>query len=146
MSENAASASSFIASVGDSAAEIDSATKEAEAHGESVAKAGRPSPCSRKAQVALRGAAAAGRRRGSAARTNGCPAASRSKSQTPRGAITTPVYEISTEGILIGGPDAERLPQRSFNATLQDIGACRIRIGEQSKAGTQAQFERQVRP
>src|SRR5215207_104670 len=40
MSENAASASSFIASVGDSAVEIDSATKEAEAHGESVAKAG----------------------------------------------------------------------------------------------------------
>ena len=41
MSENAASASSFIVSVGDSAAEIDSATKEAEAHGESVAKAGK---------------------------------------------------------------------------------------------------------
>ena len=41
MSENAASASSFIASVGDSAAEINSATKEAETHGESVAKAGK---------------------------------------------------------------------------------------------------------
>ena len=40
MSDNAASASSFIVSVGDSATEIDSATKEAEAHGESVAKAG----------------------------------------------------------------------------------------------------------
>ncbi len=40
MSENAASASHFIVSVGDSAAEIGSATKEAEAHGESVAKAG----------------------------------------------------------------------------------------------------------
>src|SRR5437773_547581 len=40
MSENAASASSFIASVGDSAVEIDNATKEAETHGESVAKAG----------------------------------------------------------------------------------------------------------
>src|SRR6266403_6159620 len=41
MSENAASASSFIGSVGDSATEIDHATKEAEEHGESVAKAGR---------------------------------------------------------------------------------------------------------
>src|SRR5215471_16041676 len=40
MSANAASASSFIVSVGDSACEIDSATKEAETHGESVAKAG----------------------------------------------------------------------------------------------------------
>ena len=40
MADNAASASSFIGSVGDSATEIDHATKEAEAHGESVAKAG----------------------------------------------------------------------------------------------------------
>src|SRR6478609_8428751 len=41
ISDNAATASHFIESVGDSAAEIDVATKEAEAHGESVAKAGK---------------------------------------------------------------------------------------------------------
>ena len=41
MSANAASASNFIVSVGDSAAEIDSATREAEAHGERVANAGK---------------------------------------------------------------------------------------------------------
>src|SRR5438309_1659729 len=41
ISQNAASASHFIVSVGDSATEIDSAAKEAEAHGESVATAGR---------------------------------------------------------------------------------------------------------
>src|SRR3954463_10090468 len=41
MSQNAASASHFIVSVGDSAAEIDAATKEAEAHGTSVAEAGK---------------------------------------------------------------------------------------------------------
>src|SRR5216684_8317802 len=41
ISDNAASASQFIVSVGDSAAEIDGATKEAEAHGESVARAGK---------------------------------------------------------------------------------------------------------
>ena len=41
MSENVATASNFIVSVGDSAAEIDSAAREAEAHGESVAKAGK---------------------------------------------------------------------------------------------------------
>src|ERR1700760_737435 len=41
MSENVATASNFIVSVGDSAAEIDSATKEAEAHGERVANAGK---------------------------------------------------------------------------------------------------------
>jgi methyl-accepting chemotaxis protein len=46
------------------------------------------------------------------------------------------------EGILIGGPDAERLPlDQSLVATLESIGACRIRTGERSKAGTQARFE-----
>src|SRR3954453_1536575 len=40
MSDNAASASRFIVSVGESATEIDVATKQAETHGESVAKAG----------------------------------------------------------------------------------------------------------
>ena len=57
--------------------------------------------------------------------------------------MSAPVYEISMDGILISGPDAEELAQgQSFDATLQDVGACRIRIGERSKAGTQAQFER----
>ena len=65
MSDNAASASHFIVSVGDSAAEIDSATKEAEAHGENVANAGkRRHDVRAKAQIALRGAAAPGRARG----------------------------------------------------------------------------------
>src|SRR6202022_1440235 len=40
MSDNVATASHFIVSVGDSAAEIDSATREAEAHGKNVAEAG----------------------------------------------------------------------------------------------------------
>ena len=47
------------------------------------------------------------------------------------------------EGILICGPEAERLPlNESLNATVESIGACRIRIGEHSKAGAQARFER----
>ncbi len=33
-------------------------------------------------------------------------------------------------------------PRESLAATLQDVGPCRIRIGERSKAGTRAQFER----
>ncbi len=83
MADNAASASSFIVSVGDSATEIDSATKEAEAHGESVAKAGRGRHHIRaEAQVALRRAAAAGERRRrppGVPQGASCPAASRSK-------------------------------------------------------------------
>ena len=41
ISDNAATASNFIVSVGESAAEIDTVTKQAEAHGESVASAGK---------------------------------------------------------------------------------------------------------
>src|SRR5882672_10590475 len=115
ISDNAASASHFIVSVGDSAAEIDGATKQAEAQGEREDR--RKSlrlPCSLKIEI-----------------------------QTARGVITAPVYEISLEGILVGGPDAERLPlNESLNATLESVGACRIRFGERSKAGAQARFER----
>ena len=46
------------------------------------------------------------------------------------------------EGILICGPDAERLPlNETLKATLESVGACRIRITEHSKAGAQARFE-----
>ncbi|HKS21134.1 MAG TPA: methyl-accepting chemotaxis protein [Bradyrhizobium sp.] len=143
MSENAASASSFIVSVGDSAAEIDSATREAEGHGESVAKAGKAvtmfaQKLKSRAAVLLRQGGREEQRRGAR-----MPCSLTIDIQTLRGAITAPVYEISMQGILIGGPDAERLRQHeSLNATLQDVGACRIRIGERSKAGVQATFER----
>ncbi|MBA2398349.1 MAG: methyl-accepting chemotaxis protein [Bradyrhizobium sp.] len=143
MSDNAASASRFIVSVGDSATEIDVATKEAEAHGESVAQAGRAvttfaQKLKSRCAVLLR----QGERQGSRKQEK-LPCSLQIEIQTPRGRITAPVYEISIEGILISGADAEKLPQnQSFDATLPDIGACRIRIGEHSKAGTQAQFER----
>jgi methyl-accepting chemotaxis protein len=143
MSANAASASSFIASVGDSAAEIDNATKEAETHGESVAKAGQAvtmfaQKLKSRCAVLLRRGEGAERRK-----DERLPCSLKIDIQTPRGVISAPVYEISMQGILISGPDSERLQQReSLAATLQDVGACRIRIGERSKAGTQAQFER----
>ena len=59
-----------------------------------------------------------------------------------REVISAPVYEISMGGILVGGAAAEALAQgQSFNAMLQDVGACRIRIVQRSKAGAHAQFE-----
>jgi methyl-accepting chemotaxis protein len=61
--------------------------------------------------------------------------------QTARGLITAPVYEISMEGILISGPAAERLPlNENLHATLEHVGACRIRAVERSTAGVQARF------
>jgi methyl-accepting chemotaxis protein len=143
MADNAASASSFIASVGDSASEIDTATKEAEAHGESVAKAGRAvtafaQKLKSRCAVLLRQGGHTERRE-----PQKLPCSLKIEMQTPRGVISAPVYEISMDGILISGPDADRLAQgQSFDATLQDVGACRVRIGERSKAGTQARFER----
>ena len=144
MADNAASASSFIGSVGDSAAEIDHATKEAEVHGESVAKAGRAvttfaQKLKSRCAVLLR----QGDARRTAARPQKLPCSLKIEIQMPRGAVSAPVYEISMDGILVCGTEAEKLAQgQSFDATLQDIGACRIRIGERSKAGTLARFER----
>jgi methyl-accepting chemotaxis protein len=145
MSENAASASLFIVSVGDSAAEIDSATKEAEAHGEDMARAGRAvttfaQKLKSRCAVLLRQGDHDDRE--DRRKRERLPCSLKIEVQTPRGLIAAPVYEISLEGILIGGPDAERLPQNeSLNATLEDIGACRIRVAERSKAGLRARFE-----
>ena len=143
ISDNAASASRFIVSVGDSAAEIDGATREAEAHGESVARAGKAvtmftQKLKARCAVLLRQGEREDRRK-----SLRLPCSLKIEIQTARGVITTPVYEISLEGILVGGPDAERLPlNESLNATLESVGACRIRLGERSKAGAQARFER----
>ena len=147
MADNAASASSFIATVGDSAIEIDSATKEAETHGESVAKAGRAvttfaQKLKSRCAVLLRQGGKEGEREVRREQQK-LPCNLKIEITTPRGVIAAPVYEISMEGILVCGPEAEKLAQgQSLDATLQDVGACRIRIGDRSKAGTQARFER----
>src|SRR6202048_2802291 len=139
ISENAATASHFIVSVGDSAAEIDSATKEAEAHGESVAKAG--SAVTQFAQKLKTRCAVLLRQgdREDKRKREKLPCNLKIEIQTARGLVAAPVYEISMEGVLICGPDAERLPQnQNLNATIESIGACRIRITEHSKAGAHA--------
>ena len=147
MADNAASASSFIVSVGDSATEIDIATKEAEAHGESVAKAGRAvtnfaQKLKSRCAVLLRQGEKEGDRQ-ERRKDERLPCSLMIEIAAPRGVISAPVYEISMGGILVSGADAEALAQgQSFNATLQDVGACRIRIVQRSKAGAHAQFER----
>jgi methyl-accepting chemotaxis protein len=142
MSDNAASASHFIVSVGDSAAEIDSAAREAETHGERVANAGKAVTMfaqklkSRCAVLLGEGASEERRKR------ERLPCNLKIEIQTTRGAITAAVYEIAMEGILICGPDAERLPLReTLKAMVESVGACRIRIAEHTKAGAQARFE-----
>jgi methyl-accepting chemotaxis protein len=142
MSENVATASHFIETVADSAAEIDSAAREAETHGERVASAGAAvtmfaqklkSRC-----AVLMGQDANDERR----KRERLPCNLRIELQTARGPISAAVYEISMEGVLIAGADAARLQaNQSFAANMDAIGACRIRITEHSKGGAQARFE-----
>ncbi|HZR76604.1 methyl-accepting chemotaxis protein [Bradyrhizobium sp.] len=139
MTENVATASNFIASVGSSASEIDHAAKEAEAHREHVANAGNAvtifaQKLKTRCAVLLGHDLRADRRK-----QERLPCNLRIEIDTPQGRIAAQVYEISVESILIGGPNAANVPlNQALNATLQDIGACKIRSGERSSAGVQA--------
>jgi methyl-accepting chemotaxis protein len=142
MSDNAASASHFIVSVGDSAAEIDSATKEAEVHGESVARAGKAVTMFAQKLKARCAVLLGQSEREDRRKRERLPCNLKIEIQTARGLVIAPVYEISMEGVLVCGPDAERLPlNETLNATLESVGACRIRLTGRSTAGAQAQFE-----
>jgi len=142
MSENVTTASDFIVSVGDSAAEIDSAAREAEAHGEHVANAGKA--VTEFAQK-LKGRCAVllGQNlRADQRKRDRLPCNLKIELQTSRGPVAGSVYEISLESILIGGPAAETLPlNQTLAATMESIGACRIRLSERSKVGVNANFE-----
>jgi methyl-accepting chemotaxis protein len=142
MSSNAASASQFIVSVGDSAAEIDSATREAAAHGEAVAGAGQAvtqfaQKMKSRCAVLLR------RDENEAERKNApLPCHLRIDIETSGLKLSAPVYEISERGVMISGTDAARLRLHDVvKATLQDVGECRLRIGEATKSGVPARFE-----
>ena len=142
MSENAASASDFIVSVGDSAADIDSATKEAEAHGAGVAEAGKAvTSFAQKLKTRCAVLLRQGERDDSRTRER-LPCHLKIDVQTGRAVIHAPVYEISMEGILISGPEAKTLrPNETFAATLEGVGACRIRVTDQAAGGAHARFE-----
>ncbi|MBR0825297.1 methyl-accepting chemotaxis protein [Bradyrhizobium manausense] len=141
ISGNAATASQFIVSVGDSAAEIDAATKAAEAHGESVASAGKAvttfaQKLKSRCAVLLRQSEHDDRRQ-----TERLPCHLKLEIKSARGAATMPVYEIAMGGVLIGGPDAGRLAaNETIDGALEHVGACRLRVTEQTKAGARAQF------
>ncbi|WP_291683991.1 methyl-accepting chemotaxis protein [Bradyrhizobium sp.] len=142
MSENVATASHFIISVGDSAAEIDSAAREAEAHGERVASAGK-AVTTFAHKLKTRCAVLLGQDgREDRRKHERLPCNLRIELQTPRGPVIAAVYELSMEGILIAGADAEQLPlNQRLDTEIEGIGSCRIRITEHAKAGTLARFE-----
>jgi len=141
MTGNAATASNFIASVGDSATEIENVAREADAHREHVANAGKAvtvfaqklkSRC-----AVLLGQDLHNDRR----KREPLPCNLKIEIDTPQGKIAAAVYEISLENILIGGPEAARVPlNQTLSVTMEGIGACKIRSGELSSAGVQASF------
>jgi methyl-accepting chemotaxis protein len=142
MGENVASTSRFIASVGDSAAEIDSAAREAEAHGEQVASAGK-AVTSFAQKLKTRCAVLLGQDGREARRERErLPCNLKIEIPTAHGPAIAAVCELSMEGILISGADAGRLPlNQSLDAEIDGIGKCRIRVTEHAKAGAQARFE-----
>ena len=143
MSDNAASASQFIVSVADNATEIDSATRDAAVHGEDVASAGKAvttfaQKLKSRCAILLRQGEREDRRK-----NERLPCNLKIELRTSSGTINAPVYQISMEGILIGGPDTGRLREREVvEATLDTVGPCRIRVVEHSKAGARALFDR----
>ncbi len=142
MSSNAASASQFIVAVGDSAHEIDAAAKEATAHGEDVAQAGAAvtvfaSKLKSRCAVLLKQDAHSDEQR----KRERLPCHLEIAIDTRSGRLRAPVYEIAMDGMLIGGPDAARLPLHEvMSAEFGDVGACRLRIDMHDKGGAQARF------
>jgi methyl-accepting chemotaxis protein len=141
MTENVTTASNFIASVGSSATEIDHAAKEAEAHREHVANAGKAVTSFAQKLKTRCGVLLGHELRADRRKQERLPCNLRIEIDTVQGRIAAQVYEISLENILIGGGEAARVPlNQTLNATLEEIGACKIRTGERSSAGVQATF------
>jgi len=141
MASNAASASHFIVSVADNAAEIDSATRQAEAHGTSVTEAGRAVTLFAE-KLKARCAVLLGQgERATNRKHERLPCHLSIEIELDGAKLSLPVYEISLDGVLISGPQAEKLPlNTACAATLQDIGTCKIRVTELGAAGAQARF------
>ncbi|MGC1552146.1 MAG: methyl-accepting chemotaxis protein, partial [Bradyrhizobium sp.] len=141
MTGNAATASNFIASVGDSATEIESVAREADAHREHVANAGKAVTIFAQ-KLKSRCAVLLGQDlRTDRRKREPLPCNLKIEIDAPQGKIAAAVYEISLENILIGGPEATKVPlNQTLSVTMEDIGACKIRSGERSSAGVQASF------
>jgi methyl-accepting chemotaxis protein len=141
ISSNAATASRFIVSVGDSAAEIDSAANEAEAHGASVAEAGKTVTLYAE-KLRSRCAVLLGQNdREEQRKRERLPCHLGIEIEAGGVRISAPVYEISMDGVLISGPSAASLPlNQTLPATLRNVGPCKLRIGERTAAGVQARF------
>lgn len=140
IAQNAASASQFIVSVGTSSAEIDSAAKEAETHGENVAEAGKAVTMFAE-KLKTRCAVLLRQNDGEERKTERMPCRLQIEITAHLTPIRAEVLELSLDGILICGAHAHTIPvHQPLKATVEDIGACEIRVTGQTPAGAQAEF------
>ena len=140
ITQNAASASQFIVSVGTSSAEIDNAAREAETHGESVALAGKAVTMFAE-KLKTRCAVLLRQNENEERRAERMPCRLQIEIESGGSRVNAEVFEISADGLLIGGAGAASLPlQQVMRAKLQDIGACNIRVTGQTNGGAQTEF------
>ncbi|TXJ16917.1 MAG: methyl-accepting chemotaxis protein [Afipia sp.] len=140
ITQNAASASQFIVSVGTSSAEIDNAAREAETHGESVAQAGKAVTMFAE-KLKTRCAVLLRQNENEERKAERMPCRLQIEIAAGTSLLKAEVFEISVDGILIGGAGAASLPlQQVMKANLQDIGACSLRVTGHTSGGAQAEF------
>ncbi len=137
MAQNAAATSNFIVSVVDSASEIDGVTKEAESHGDNVAKAGRTvaglvDKLKSRCAILLRRTEADKARKQERAPCN---------IPLTIATIKASIYELSRTSMLIAEGDAAKLPAgQTLTAEIAGIGACKIRVTEHTEFGAETEF------
>lgn len=140
IAQNAASASQFIVSVSTSSAEIDSAAKEAATHGESVAQAGKAVTMFAE-KLKTRCAVLLRQNENDERKDERMPCRLQIEITAHPTPLKAEVLELSMGGILISGTSSSALRQgQLFSATLEDIGACSIRILDHGSAGAHAEF------
>ncbi len=141
LTENAAHASSFIASVTAGASEIDQATIEAAQHGRNVAEAGKSV---KTLSEKLKGRCTMLLRENqlrNGRENERLPCQLKVEIEVGGSRIEAVAYDISAGGMLIVTPQASRMPlERTLQATIQSIGACGIRIVEQTEHGLHSEF------
>ena len=141
MVQSAGATTSFITTVGESATEIDGATRGAETDGARVAEAGLAvralvDKLKARCSVLLRRKDKQG---GDA--TDRLPCNIAIEINTAVRAIRCELHEIARKDVLITGAGAAALPmQVVLAADLAGVGACKIRVIEQTALGARAEF------
>jgi methyl-accepting chemotaxis protein len=141
MVQSADATTSFIANVGESAVEIDGATRGAESDGARVAEAGlavKTLVDKLKARCAILLRQRDGKTSNAMERL---PCNIAIEITVASGRVKAEVHEIARKGVLIAGAAAAALPKQAvLAAQLAGVGDCKLRIVEQTSLGARAEF------